>query len=651
MKSSRTGATMRPERRILPKVLLITPPMVQFNSPYAATPALAAFLASNGVPAEQADLSLELALKLFSRKGIGDIVEAIARSLKRLSGSAAALLKNRERYINTVDIAVRYLQTGDPALGDRIAAGLLPRGPRFGVLEEMKASGADCGGLSDSEMARMLAGLFIDDIADAVRDGVDIRFRLSRYGERLAVAAFSFEPIRRALARPPGVVDGMLDDLAVKLLRRVKPDIVGITVPFPGCVYGAFRVAACVRKWNPKARTVAGGGYVNTELRSLSDPAVFRYFDHVAYDDGELPLLRIVERAAGLVPASSLIRTRSLVEGKVILTDAGGPPLRHRSRPAPSYAGLRLGRYCGMAETANPMARLWTERPWLKLAMARGCYWHRCAFCDTELDYIRRFDPADAATVVGWMEDLIEKTGVRDFHFVDEAAPPALLKSVSERLFKRGIRARWWTNIRFERAFDRSLASLMARAGCVAVTGGLECAEESLLEKMGKGIMLKQSTLALKALASAGILTHAYLMYGFPGQTLRQTVDALEYVRQLFESGCLDSAYWHRFALTVHSSIFREPARFGVRLCPSAFAGFAMNEAPFRQKTGADHDRLGESLRRATYNFMHGVGVGEDVRSWFPPGAPKPRLSRLFVAVLNATHPGGRTNGFRNSCR
>jgi hypothetical protein len=73
------------------------------------------------------------------------------------------------------------------------------------------------------------------------------------------------------------------------------------------------------------------------------------------------------------------------------------------------------------------MHRLWTERPWIKLTLAHGCYWHRCAFCDTSLDYIRSYDPADAATIVGWMERAMADTGLCGFHFVDEAAPPALL--------------------------------------------------------------------------------------------------------------------------------------------------------------------------------------------------------------------------------
>jgi len=240
--------------------------------------------------------------------------------------------------------------------------------------------------------------------------------------------------------------------------------------------------------------------------------------------------------------------------------------LRHRDRPAPDFAPLVAHGYLAMAESPNPMHRLWSERRWLKLALAHGCYWHRCTFCDTCLDTIGRFDPADAKTVVDWMESAMAQTGQRSFHFVDEAAPPPLLAAVARRILDRGLEVEWWTNIRFERHFTPALADLLARSGCLAVTGGLECATDRLLALLRKGFDLTQATRVMAAFARAGVLVHAYLMYGYPTQTAQETVDALELVRQLFAAGFLDSAYWHRFALTVHSPAFRAADQLGIRI-------------------------------------------------------------------------------------
>ena len=89
-------------------------------------------------------------------------------------------------------------------------------------------------------------------------------------------------------------------------------------------------------------------------------------------------------------------------------------------------------------------------------------------------------------------------------------------------------------------------------------------------------------------------------MYGFPTQTVQDTVDALEYVRQLFEHGCLHSGFFHRFACTVHSPVGREPEAYGVRLQPLPEGRFAKNDVAFIDPTGTDHDASARASRRAS---------------------------------------------------
>jgi radical SAM superfamily enzyme YgiQ (UPF0313 family) len=626
------------------RVLLVTPPMVQFNTAYAATPALTAFLRREGVDTVQADWSLDLALRLFSRHGMEEVLsalrsEAVPPGPKRTtrkpkSPSVDFFLAHAPRYLDTLDDVMRFLQGRAPELTERIAAGRwLPRGPRFRLLRDLRAFGLDPALTAPGLYPLLLASLYLDDLADVVREGVDPRFGLSRYAERLTASAPSFDALNRAVRARPSLVDRMVREVVVETLDRVRPDVVGITVPFPGNLYGALRSARCIREHSPGVRIAVGGGFISTELRSLADPAFYDFVDYVIYDDGEIPLLRLVEHLAGRAPRESLVRTRTRDTAPSAPSGAGAAAaqLRHRDRPAPVYDGLTLDRYCRVVETPNPMNRLWTEEKWLKLQLAHGCYWRRCAFCDTGLDYIARYDPADADTVLGWIREMVAATGLTGFHFVDEAAPPALLRRLAERLIATRTRIRWWTNIRFDRAFTPELARLLARSGCVAVTGGLECAEGDLLRKMGKGVTLPQAARVSRAFASAGVLVHAYLMYGFPGQTEQQTVDALEAVRQLFQAGCLQSAYWHRFALTVHSAVYRAPGDFGVRIPKRRPPRFGENEVPFTDGSGANADELGEALHKAVYNFMYGVGLDEEVRFWFATPVPAPRLARNAV--------------------
>ena len=174
----------------------------------------------------------------------------------------------------------------------------------------------------------------------------------------------------------------------------------------------------------------------------------------------------------------------------------------------------------------------------------------------------------------------------------------------------------------------------MAQSGCIAISGGLEVASDRLLALMKKGVTVAQVARVSKGFADAGVLVHAYLMYGFPTQTVQETVDSLEYVRQLFENGCIQSGFFHRFTCTVHSPVGLDPAAYGVERHDLPFEGFAKNDVGFTDATGTDHDQLGVGLKKAIYNFMHGLGLDEDIRSWFDLDlpCPKSRIKRNTIA-------------------
>jgi radical SAM superfamily enzyme YgiQ (UPF0313 family) len=618
------------------RILLVTPPMIQLNTPYPATAYLTGFLRLHekrlGLDVRQADPAIELFVRLYCRAGLTRVKAALARRKKHLP-SVASFLARADEYIDTVDAAVRFLQGRDPELALRIVGrAFLPEGPRF--VASGDGGGDDplgwaFGALGVEDRARHLASLFVDDVADALRDGVDARFELSRYGERLAASAPTFDPLRDALEGKATLVDTILDEIAGELAAEHAPDLLGLTVPFPGNVYGAFRIARAFRKRAPKTRIALGGGWVNTELRQLSDARVFDYVDFVTLDDGERPLLALLEHLGdGKKP---LLRTLVRERGRVVEKSSALHDVPLRDAGTPTYRGLPLDRYLSLLEMLNPMHRLWSQGRWNKLTLAHGCYWKKCSFCDVTLDYIARYDLASADVIVDRMEALVAETGTSGFHFVDEAAPPAGLRALSERLLARKLVTTWWGNIRFEKTFNPKLAELMARAGCVALSGGLEVASDRLLERMQKGVTVAQVARVTRALTDAGIMVHAYLMYGFPTETTGETIDSLERVRQLFAAGCLQSAFWHRFAATAHSPIGRAPELFGIRLTAAPPATFARNDLPFVDDVACDHDALGAGLRKALYNFMHGIGLDLDVREWFDGDVPATTVAPDFV--------------------
>ena len=652
------------------RVLLVTPPMTQLNTPYPATAYLMGCLrkhAADAVEVAQADLSIELFLRLFSRDGLTAVRAEMAASRTRgLKKRFDWFLSRWQTYADLVEPVVRFLQGRDASLAMRIAGrAFLPEGPRFAALDaDEELLGWAFGELGVTDRARHLASLFVDDVADVIRDGIDPRFELSRYGEKLASSAARFDPLADALDGPPTLVDRLLDDVARDCVRAHAPDVVGVTVPFPGNLYGALRIARVAKATCPAVKVVLGGGYVNTELRQLGDARVFDACDYITLDDGERPFLALIDHLRD--GSRPLLRTYVREAGAVVMKSTPAlADLHHRDTGTPTYDGLPLDRYVSLFEMLNPMHRLWADGRWNKLTVARGCYWKQCTFCDVSLDYIARYEPASADVTVDRIEALMRETGDTGFHFVDEAAPPAMLRALAQRLIERRVAITWWGNIRFEKNFTPDLVELLARSGCVAISGGLEVASDRLLTLMKKGVTVDQVARVARAFTDAGVMVHAYLMYGFPTETAQETVDALERVRQLFAEGCLQSAFWHRFAATVHSPIGREPDVYGIRLgrepAVPARRLFARNEVPFIDPTGCDHERFGPGLRRALYNFMHGVGLDEDVRSWFAPESagqrgkaraaaiPKPKVPADLIRRALATGWGDGTVAARQA--
>jgi radical SAM superfamily enzyme YgiQ (UPF0313 family) len=621
------------------RILSIIPPMTQLNTPYPSTAYLTGFLRSRGFHAEQMDLSIGLALKLLSIEGLDAIRQQVQALPRRQHTAATRFFSDHfEIYRATISPVIRFLQGRDPSVAHRIASRhYLPEGQRFALLDrylDSRQSEGDAldwafGALGLQDRAKHIATLYLNDLADVIRDAIDPRFEFVRYAESLAASQPTFDRLHAALNEPHTLIDASLHALTLEALSQHRPTLALITAPFPGNVYGAFRIAQTIKRAQPSVVIVLGGGYCNTELREMNEPRVFDYFDFVTLDAGERPLLALIEHLENKRSADQLVRTYTR---QLRYVDHKEPDIAFSETGAPTYAGLPLNDYLSLLDLLNPMHRLWSDGRWNKLTVAHGCYWKQCSFCDVQLDYISRYDLAATEVLIDRVESLIRETGQTGFHFVDEAAPPKALKSLATSLLQRRLAISWWGNIRFEKSFNAGLCRLLADSGCIAVTGGLEVASDRLLKLMKKGVSVEQVARVTRAFSDAGILVHAYLMYGFPTQTVQDTVDALEYVRQLFAAGCIQSAFFHRFTCTVHSPVGKHPEQYGVTLDPTPDATFAKNDVNFIDATGVDHDVLGVALRKALYNYMHGIGLDLDVREWFDDDVPRTRVRKSFVA-------------------
>ena len=584
----------------------------------------------HGYDVFQADLGIELINKIFSCEGFHMLFDFVRKNSGQLSQNSLHIMSNEQNYLQTVDQVMNFLQYRDNTLAQALCSDhFLPRASRFDQLPDLEWS---FGNLGVNDKARFLATRYIEDVGDLIKDVVTPYFGFSRYAEKLGMSAHSFSPLDQALRQPENIIEALLLALLKNHLEHYRPDVVGVTIPFPGNVYAALKCAQYIKKNHQRVKIVAGGGFVNTELRELSDPAIFDYVDFISLDDGERPFLDILEFLQEEKNTGDLKRTFIRVADKVkYMNDDRENDPSHAEVGCPDYSDLLLDNYLSLIEIANPMHRLWSDGRWNKLTIAHGCYWHQCSFCDTDLDYIKRFDSAPAKVLVDRIEQVIAQTGQSGFHFVDEAAPPAALKELALELLKRKITISWWANIRFEQAFTEDLCRLLASSGCIAATGGLEAASDRLLKLMNKGVTIRQAAQVCRNFSNAGILVHAYLMYGFPTQTEQETVDALEIVRQFFHEGLIQSAFWHAFTATVHSDVGKNPEKYKCRITDLPAGGFAKNDLVHQDLTGCEHQRFAQGLTKAVYNFMHGIGTDFSVSDWFDLRVPKISIKGNYV--------------------
>ena len=619
------------------QVFLITPPFTQLNTPYPATAYIKGFLNTKNISATQADLGIEVILELFSKEGLKSLfqVSGFKFQVGKVSDNSKRILALQDEYIKTIDSVIAFLQGKNPTLALQICQeDYLPEASRFAQLEELDWA---FGMMGTQDKAKHLATLYLEDISDFIVECVDANFGFSRYAERLGRSANSFDELYSALQEEQTYIDGVLFSLLKERIETIQPELFLISVPFPGNLYSAFRSAQWVRKNHPNIKIAMGGGFANTELRSLSDARVFEFFDYITLDDGELPVELLVEAVCHPEPVEGLVevfykRTFLLENGKVVYKNNSlKPDYKQSEVGTPDYSDLPLDKYISVIEIVNPMHRMWSDGRWNKLTMAHGCYWGKCTFCDISLDYIKVYEPIAANLLCDRMEEMIAQTGQNGFHYVDEAAPPALMRALALEILRRKLSVTWWTNIRFEKSFSADLCLLLKASGCIAVSGGLEVASDRLLQLIDKGVTVEQVAKVTRNFTEAGIMVHAYLMYGYPTQTVQETVDSLEMVRQLFEVGVLQSGFWHQFAMTAHSPVGMYPEKFGVVKETEAIGTFANNDINYVDKTGIDHDKFSFGLKKSLFNFMHGICFDHELQEWFDFKIPKTKIHPDFI--------------------
>jgi len=690
-------------------VIVITPPILQINSPYPSGAYLSAFFKNQGCNVTWADLNLQLFYSIFSSAGIQKIFQLSSKRAIQLAEKAEkkgddGTAFNLRRYVSTasawenwIDWIVQILRDGgenisntNPRRSSRekqhqfLYSPFAPRGNRMlNFMENLNHE-------PTVDDVRMLCTLALADLSDYITIAFDENFSLVRYAESLAVDERDFSQIQSQLDSPvmknfyEPVLENYFGRSGSKLpsgfccksspsapvfppqsltqessqagLYSDTQTMVCISIPFAGTLLPALYTARFFKKnYGDSIKICIGGGFVNTELRNANQKALAKYVDFISYDRGYgsyYQLLNFINKdspdfSSVSEPIYKLRQFAKTEDGSIKVIE----PIWKQDEiekiedsftqtTTPDYSDIDFSIYPRVCDDVNPMHRLWTDGSWIKAYLAHGCYWHKCAFCDTQLDYVCSYLPVGTKNLYESLSNTAKEKGVFGIHFVDEALPPAMIKQFAlENLKQPGEnQLYYWGNVRFEKAFTKDLAALLSAGGFAAVSAGLEVATGSGLKNINKGTDIQSIVSACAAFKEAGILVHAYMIYGFWNDTPQSIIDSMETLRQFFEAGLLDSAFWHKFVLTRNSQVYTEwkeglhpelkPIE-SVKKQNAENAMFAQNNLHFEGEQS--YEKFGPYLETALNSWMHGEALNRKIQKWFDFPVPAPTIPKDFI--------------------
>ena len=644
-------------------VIIITPPLVQLNCPYPSGAYLADFFKSyENCKAKWLDLSIELFYSIFSRAGLTKLFELsqekaldLAEKAEKRGDSAAAF--NLRRYISSkaswiewIDFITAMLCDGSKAVSGRekahqfLFSPYVPRGNRMeGFLAGLERE-------PTVDDVRFLCSYALADLADYITFVFDKDFSLIRYAEEVVAGAGvigsegvnpSFAEIEKHIDSP--VLRHFYEPVLEKAFCKVvdagfvcdvdkasSPTLFCISVPFAGTFVPALYTARFIKKKLGASAIISfGGGYVNTELRDFEEPRFSAYADMLSFDRGYgsyIALFRALSSSSlsSIKYDAELYKLRLFTNNTVRNSSSSKPTkvLWHdealekeedevTAAIVPDYSDIDFTCYPRVCDEKNPMHRLWTDGTWIKAYLAHGCYWHKCAFCDTKLDYVCGYKPVNVEKLFAGLKKTAVEKGVYGIHFVDEALPAACLKKFALLNARNGNELYFWGHVRFEKVFTKDLAAFLSCCGFGAVSAGIEVATGTGLKNINKGTDIDSIVSACAAFKEAGILVHAYMIYGFWYDTPQTIIDSMETLRQFFAAGLLDSAFWHKFTLTKNSELY--------------------DQLKNSWKGGTEFKKYGRPLEAALDSWMHGIKIEQKVQKWFDFPVPAPTIQRDFV--------------------
>lgn len=377
-------------------------------------------------------------------------------------------------------------------------------------------------------------------------------------------------------------------------ITRYQPIVVGFSTYAENMDRVRFW-AKFVKKTSPKIKTIIGGPQVTfmpaEALRQMSE------IDFLCRGDGEIIMPELAKTLTGNSSPSHVPGISFLVEDKIVETPPACLPDDLDELPSP---------YLDSTLMVNGRDRA-------ILFSSRGCNGN-CAFCYTPhaSGYKLRFHSAER--VVQEMQHL-KKQGINSFWFADPnfASSRKRVEDICLAITKHVESVQFWCQGRYQH-FDEALASLLKKAGATTVAFGLESSSATTQKTIRKNVRPDKLSKAIKICQKNGIEVELFSLFGLPGDTLKSSLETIQYVREnkvAIEGNSISQQLHLFFGVTVND----KPQDFGISPLPVTKPAY---HSPCRDfitsdMTKEDIETMGLIWRLNRTDFEEHVEQGHDL--------------------------------------
>lgn len=308
-----------------------------------------------------------------------------------------------------------------------------------------------------------------------------------------------------------------------KLKQKLRNDdllTIAITTTLYVSPHPIVEIVSFIRQHNQKAKIVVGGPYVSNKAQSVKDVSglldVFNYIGadiYVINQEGEFALVNVLQALKNGASLEQVDNIAYKQNGSYALTRKAGEsnPLEENMVDYSLFPAPELG-------------------PFLSLRTAKSCPFS-CSFCAFPTR-AGKYTYMSVACVERELDAIKAAGTATHLYFMDDTfnVPKKRFQEILRMMIRNEYNFKWKSFYRSDHGDEETIA-LMKESGCQAVFLGVESGSDTILEKMRKTARREHYFRAIPLLKQAGIMTHANLIIGFPGETyetVQETIDFLE---------------------------------------------------------------------------------------------------------------------------